>query len=106
MKTSLRRWRGFTLHKHGDSKDRRDLRPLAQLDELAQASQDMQDMRGCYDSLLSAAAATANSAYEFSESLQELGACLLEKTALNDNEESGKSTYFLFCLVLLYLFFC
>lgn len=90
MKTSLRRWRGFTLHKHGDSKDRRDLRPLAQLDELAQASQDMQDMRGCYDSLLSAAAATANSAYEFSESLQELGACLLEKTALNDNEESGK----------------
>lgn len=90
MKTSLRRWRGFTLHKHGDSKDRRDLRPVAQLDGLAQASQDMLDMRNCYDSLLSAAAATANSAYEFSESLQELGACLLEKTALNDNEESGK----------------
>lgn len=29
---------------------------------------------------------------EFSESLRELGACLLEKTALNnDDEESGKS---------------
>ncbi|KAF7839010.1 uncharacterized protein G2W53_007492 [Senna tora] len=51
---------------------------------------EMQDMRDCYDSLLSAAAATANSAYEFSESLRELGSCLLQKTALNDDEESGK----------------
>lgn len=91
MKTSLRRLRG-AIHRHGggDAKSRRDLRPLAQLDELAKASQDMQDMRDCYDSLLSAAAATANSAYEFSESLREMGACLLEKTALNDDEESGK----------------
>ncbi|KFK31036.1 hypothetical protein AALP_AA6G059600 [Arabis alpina] len=88
MKTSLRRLRG-ALHKH-DSKDRRDLRALVPKDELAQASQDVQDMRDCYDSLLSAAAATANSAYEFSESLRELGACLLEKTALNDDEESGR----------------
>ncbi|KAF8092542.1 hypothetical protein N665_0411s0002 [Sinapis alba] len=88
MKTSLRRLRGV-LHRH-ESKDRRDLRALVQNDELAQASQDVQDMRDCYDSLLSAAAATANSAYEFSESLRELGACLLEKTALNDDEESGK----------------
>ncbi|XP_007043861.2 PREDICTED: uncharacterized protein At2g33490 [Theobroma cacao] len=91
MKTSLRRLRGFALHKRGgETKDRRDLRPLAQLDELAQASQDMEDMRDCYDSLLSAAAATANSAYEFSVSLRELGACLLAKTALNDDEECGK----------------
>ncbi|KAL1206175.1 hypothetical protein V5N11_020398 [Cardamine amara subsp. amara] len=88
MKTSLRRLRGV-LHKN-ESKDRRDPRVLTQKDELAQASQDVQDMRNCYDSLLSAAAATANSAYEFSESLRELGACLLEKTALNDDEESGK----------------
>ncbi|CAN6996354.1 unnamed protein product, partial [Brassica rapa subsp. trilocularis] len=87
MKTSLRRLRGV-IHRH-ESKDRRDLRALVQNDELAQASQDVQDMRDCYDSLLSAAAATANSAYEFSESLRELGACLLEKTALNDDEESG-----------------
>ncbi|CAH8264609.1 unnamed protein product [Arabidopsis lyrata] len=88
MKTSLRRLRGV-LHKH-ESKDRRDLRALVQKDELAQASQDVEDMRDCYDSLLNAAAATANSAYEFSESLRELGACLLEKTALNDDEESGR----------------
>ncbi|GAV71344.1 hypothetical protein CFOL_v3_14838 [Cephalotus follicularis] len=91
MKTSLRRrLRGFALHRHSDAKEGRDIRPLAQLDELAKASQDMHDMRDCYDSLLSAAAATANSAYEFSESLREMGACLLEKTALNDDEESGK----------------
>ncbi|GMP29748.1 hypothetical protein CsSME_00004728 [Camellia sinensis var. sinensis] len=54
------------------------------------SNEDMQDMRNCYDSLLSAAAATANSAYEFSESLRDMGTCLLEKTALNDDEESGK----------------
>ncbi|EOA28403.1 hypothetical protein CARUB_v10024609mg [Capsella rubella] len=88
MKTSLRRLRGV-LHKN-ESKDRRDLRAFVQKDELAQASQDVEDMRDCYDSLLNAAAATANSAYEFSESLRELGACLLEKTALNDDEESGR----------------
>lgn len=38
MKTSLRKLRGFALHKH-DAKERRDLRPLPQLDELAQAAQ-------------------------------------------------------------------
>nr|GLL40509.1 uncharacterized protein At2g33490-like isoform X1 [Ipomoea trifida] len=51
---------------------------------------DMQDTRDCYEKLLSAAAATANSAYEFSESLGEMGDCLLEKTALVDDQESGK----------------
>ncbi|KAK9108560.1 hypothetical protein Syun_024571 [Stephania yunnanensis] len=89
MKSSLKKLRGFALHKN-DAKEKRDLLPTAQLDELAQASEDMQDMRNCYDSLLSAAAATANSAYEFSESLREMGACLLEKTALNEDEESGR----------------
>ncbi|XP_068665839.1 uncharacterized protein At2g33490-like [Aristolochia californica] len=89
MKSSLRRLRGFALHKH-DGKEKRDFQSSAQLDELAQASQDMEDMRNCYDSLLSAAAATANSAYEFSASLGEMGACLLQKTALNDDEESGR----------------
>ncbi|KAG8656011.1 uncharacterized protein At2g33490 isoform X2 [Manihot esculenta] len=62
MKSPLGKLRGFKLHK-SDAKDKRDLLPSAQLDELAQAAQDMQDMRNCYDSLLSAAAATANSAY-------------------------------------------
>ncbi|KAK1260058.1 hypothetical protein QJS04_geneDACA015395 [Acorus gramineus] len=90
MKSSLRKLRGgFGLHK-GDPKEKRNRESLAQLDELAQASQDMHDMRDCYDSLLSAAAATANSAYEFSESLREMGDCLLAKTALNDDEESGR----------------
>ncbi|KAK8466106.1 hypothetical protein PHAVU_008G000700 [Phaseolus vulgaris] len=51
----------------------------------------MQDMKDCYDTLLSAAAATASSAYEFSESLRDMGSCLLEKTALNDHgDETGK----------------
>ncbi|XP_004310118.1 PREDICTED: uncharacterized protein At2g33490 [Fragaria vesca subsp. vesca] len=90
MKTSLRKLRGLALPKHEAKDHRIALQPLAQLDELAQASQDMQDMRDCYDSLLSAAAATANSAYEFSESLREMGACLLQKTALNDDEDGGK----------------
>ncbi|CAL9152717.1 unnamed protein product [Musa hybrid cultivar] len=89
MKSSLRKLRGFAFHKH-DQKEKRNARFPAHQDELLQASQDMLDMKNCYDSLLSAAAATANSAYEFSEALRELGACLLEKTALNDDEESGR----------------
>ncbi|KAA3482829.1 hydroxyproline-rich glycoprotein [Gossypium australe] len=70
-------------------------------------------MRDCYEGLLYAAAATTNCAYEvcamfrnmdlkiwishvvlllseFSDSLREMGTCLLAKTALNDDEESGK----------------
>ncbi|KAK3018244.1 hypothetical protein RJ639_004479 [Escallonia herrerae] len=101
MKTSLKKLRGFGLNHHKNENKEHRLQPsLAKLDELSQANQeylsgddrikDMQDMRDCYDSLLSAAAATANSAYEFSESLREMGDCLLEKTALNDDEESGK----------------
>uniref|UniRef100_A0A164TGY6 BAR domain-containing protein n=1 Tax=Daucus carota subsp. sativus TaxID=79200 RepID=A0A164TGY6_DAUCS len=92
MKNSLKKLRGLAstaIPKHG--RHHHHLRqPLSKLDDVTQASQDMQDMRDCYDSLLSAAAATANSAYEFSESLREMGDCLLEKTALNDDEESGK----------------
>lgn len=97
MKASLRRFRGgLGFLKHGggsggvDCKNRRDVRPFAQLDELTEASKEMQDMRDCYDSLLSAAAATENCAYEFSESLQDLGGCLVGKTLLVDDEESGK----------------
>jgi hypothetical protein len=58
----------------------------------------MQEMRDCYDSLLAAAAATENSAYEFSESLQEMGTCLLKKTALNDDEESVVATVVMNCM--------
>ncbi|GFY99933.1 hydroxyproline-rich glycoprotein family protein [Actinidia rufa] len=93
MRTSLKKLRGFALHRNSEARERSERRlqqPVAQLDELSRASQDMEDMRDCYDSLFSTAAATANSAYEFSESLREMGACFLEKTALNDDEESGK----------------
>ncbi|KAM3324217.1 hypothetical protein P3S67_005368 [Capsicum chacoense] len=86
MKTSLKKLRGLANLRH-ERKERRLRQPS---DELAMAAQDMQEMKDCYDRLLSAAAATANGAYEFSESLREMGDCLLEKTALNDDEESGK----------------
>ncbi|KAJ8771916.1 hypothetical protein K2173_027093 [Erythroxylum novogranatense] len=91
MKSSLGKLRGFKLQKN-DAKDKRDTFPSAMLDELAQASQDMRD---CYDSLLSAAAAIANSAYEFSESLQEMGSFLLKTTAFHENNETGKILLFL-----------
>ncbi|PPS15354.1 hypothetical protein GOBAR_AA05228 [Gossypium barbadense] len=94
MKTSLRRLRGLAHHKHGgEAKQRPDVLALPQLDELAQASQDMQDMRDCYEGLLYAAAATTNCAYEFSDSLREMGTCLLAKTALNDDEESAANNF-------------
>ncbi|THU56446.1 hypothetical protein C4D60_Mb11t17330 [Musa balbisiana] len=89
MKSSLRRLRGFALQKH-EHKQRREKGLVAYQNELLQATQDIHDIRNFYDSLLSAAAATANSAYEFSEALREMGTCLLEKTALNDDEESGR----------------
>ncbi|XP_015692276.1 uncharacterized protein At2g33490-like isoform X2 [Oryza brachyantha] len=51
----------------------------------------MEEMRNCYDSLLSAAAATTNSVYEFAEAMEEMGTCLLEKTALNyDDDDNGR----------------
>lgn len=88
MKTSIKKLQRFAAIKH-DRRSERQHQCLAQ-DELALATQDMNDMRDCYDRLLSAAAAMANSVYEFTESLGELGDCLLEKTALNDDEECGK----------------
>ncbi|KAK1423227.1 hypothetical protein QVD17_18524 [Tagetes erecta] len=74
-----------------DVKEMRDHQSSAHLDELAQASKDMQEMRNCYDGLLSAAAATANSIYEFSESLNEMGNCLMGKTAAAADAESGNA---------------
>lgn len=92
MKSPLKKLRGglnmmrrlrHHHHHHNDA-------AVHQLDELSQASQVLQDMKDCYDSLLSSAAATANSAYEFSESLGEMGDCLLEKAPLNDDEDTGR----------------
>ncbi|XP_028771343.1 uncharacterized protein At2g33490 isoform X2 [Neltuma alba] len=89
MKSSLSKLKRIALHKSAE-KEKTDAQPSSKFDELAQAAKDMQEMKNCYDSLLAAAAATANSAYEFSESLQEMGTFLLEKTSLYDDEESGK----------------
>ncbi|CAM8985126.1 unnamed protein product [Rhodiola kirilowii] len=89
MKSSFGKLRKLALHRH-DAKEKREFQSPLLLDELAQASEEMKEMRSCYDSLLSAAAATANSAYEFSESLRDMGSCILEKTALNDDEKTGE----------------
>lgn len=88
MKSSLKKLRRFAMLRQ-ERKERSHQQSIV-LDELERATQDMHDMRDCYDRLLSASAATANSIYEFSESLEEMGDCLLEKTALSDDEESGK----------------
>ncbi|KAJ4778896.1 hydroxyproline-rich glycoprotein family protein [Rhynchospora pubera] len=94
MKSSLKKIRDFALHRGDQNKDpkRRDGPhvPVSPHVELLQAAKEMQDMKNGYDSLLSAAAATANSAFEFSEALREMGSCLLEKITLNDDDESRK----------------
>ncbi|GER38892.1 hydroxyproline-rich glycoprotein family protein [Striga asiatica] len=87
MKSPFEKLRNIGLHK-ASPKGKWDQKFLVHTDGLTQAAKDMKDMRTCYDSLLSAAAATANSAYEFSESLLEMGNCLLEKTAMHDDGES------------------
>ncbi|XP_057754809.1 uncharacterized protein At2g33490 [Arachis stenosperma] len=94
MKSSLNKLRGLALHNHKERRTAtaaRAVLPLPNVDELAQAAQDLEDMKDCYDTLLSAAAATASSAFEFAESLRDMGSCLLEKTALTDHEDdTGK----------------
>ncbi|KAI5679423.1 hypothetical protein M9H77_10373 [Catharanthus roseus] len=94
MKTSLKKLRGALRN---ERKDRRHHKTWTHLDEIDQATQDMKDTRDCYDRLLSAAAATANSVYE---SLGEMGDCLLEKTALSDDEETGEK-YFSFTSIFM-----
>ncbi|KAL3640025.1 hypothetical protein CASFOL_014993 [Castilleja foliolosa] len=88
MKSSLGKLRKLGLNK-SEPEENWGHHISVHIDGLTQAAKDMKDMRTCYDGLLSAAAATANSAYEFSESLLEMGSCLLEKTAVHDDGESG-----------------
>ncbi|KAJ1290354.1 hypothetical protein BS78_02G236500 [Paspalum vaginatum] len=96
MKSSLRKLRGFALQRHEQRVDRDRGRghstaaAVAAADELLAAAQDMADMRSCYDNLLSVAAAIANSAYEFSEALQEMGTCLLKRVAPNKDGMNDK----------------
>nr|XP_043616872.1 uncharacterized protein At2g33490-like isoform X2 [Erigeron canadensis] len=92
MKSSLGKLgRKLSMNSRIDGKDKKDHQHLstAHFEELAQASKDVEDLRNCYDSLLSAAAATANSIFEFSESLSEMGTCLLYKTTADTDDESG-----------------
>ncbi|KAJ8475775.1 hypothetical protein OPV22_019502 [Ensete ventricosum] len=91
MKSPLRLFRGLKLGRQEAQEEKQQHRPPMNMDKLIQATQDMQDMRSCCDSILSAAATTANNAHEFSEALEELGTCLLKKTALNDDEDSGRA---------------
>ncbi|XP_042419760.1 uncharacterized protein At2g33490-like [Zingiber officinale] len=91
MKSPLRMFRGMKVNKVESKEVKQQRRPSTKPDELIRATQDMHEMRSCYDSLLSAAATTANNAHEFSEALEELGTCLLQKTALNDDEDSGRA---------------
>ncbi|CAA2967964.1 Hypothetical predicted protein [Olea europaea subsp. europaea] len=93
MKSPLWKLKNLTLNK-SELKENWDRRALS-IDGLSQAAKDMKEMRAWHDRLLSAAAATANSAYEFSESLLEMGNCLLEKTAINDLGESGRVLFML-----------
>ncbi|WOG99651.1 hypothetical protein DCAR_0519005 [Daucus carota subsp. sativus] len=88
MKSSLEQIKKLALEQR-ETREKLYLQSFAPLDDhLAQATKDMQEMRSCYDDLLSAAAATANSAYEFSESLREMGTCLLERTGSSAYGES------------------
>ncbi|EFH46911.1 DNA binding protein [Arabidopsis lyrata subsp. lyrata] len=88
MKASFGRLRRFALPK-SDAIDIGELFPTAQIEGLARAAKDMQDMREGYDRLLEVAAAMANSAYEFSESLGEMGSCLEQIAPHNDQESGG-----------------
>ncbi|GAB2236078.1 hypothetical protein Droror1_Dr00027813 [Drosera rotundifolia] len=86
---SLGKLKRLAFRKNEGTNKREFLLP-SKLDDLAQASKEMEDMKNCYDGLLSAAAATTNSAFEFSLSLREMGDCLCEKATLYHDKESGK----------------
>ncbi|CAL5073420.1 unnamed protein product [Urochloa decumbens] len=95
MKSSLRKLRGFALQRHEQRVDRdrgwgHSTAAATVADELLAAAKDMADMRSCYDNLLSVAAAIANSAYEFSEALQEMGTCLLKRVTPNKEGMNDK----------------
>uniref|UniRef100_A0A0D9VGD4 BAR domain-containing protein n=1 Tax=Leersia perrieri TaxID=77586 RepID=A0A0D9VGD4_9ORYZ len=88
MKSPLLRLKGFGHHQHHRERKARQP-PPAKLDELAEAAQDVEEMRSSYDGFISAGAATTNGVYEFAEALEELGSCLLAKTALNDDDDDS-----------------
>ncbi|KAI3969019.1 hypothetical protein MKW92_040485 [Papaver armeniacum] len=98
MKSSWVKLKGLVLSQHQNQnqnkKDDKTLnfhyRPCPKLlDDFTQASKELDDMKKSKDAILYAAAVAANSASAFSESLREMGACLLEQSALIDDEQSG-----------------
>ncbi|KAJ0988767.1 hypothetical protein J5N97_007123 [Dioscorea zingiberensis] len=90
MKAAMRIFNGFP-HNKSDRKEREGSQIQTKVDEVDMASQDMLEMRSRYDTLLQVAAATTNSAYEFSENLHEIGDFLHKTASENDNEDSGKA---------------
>ncbi|KAI3852086.1 hypothetical protein MKW98_020085 [Papaver atlanticum] len=96
MKSSWEKLKGLVLSKHQNQKKKDDktinfhYRPCPKLlDDFTQASEELDDMKKSKDAILYAAAVAANSASVFSESLREMGAFLLEQSALTDDEQSG-----------------
>ncbi|KAI3897795.1 hypothetical protein MKX03_013701 [Papaver bracteatum] len=93
MESPWEKLKGIALSQHQNHKQddkRLCFRPCPKiLDDFTQASKDMHDMRKCNDNIFYASIAAANSASEFSKSLREMGTCLLEQSAMNDDEQSG-----------------
>ncbi|EPS71091.1 hypothetical protein M569_03668, partial [Genlisea aurea] len=90
MKSPLLKLKKLGLHK-SETEEILDRFDSPHAGGLNQSAKDVEDMKTCYDGLLSAAAATANCAYEFSESLLEIGYALLETTVVYDNGETGEA---------------
>ncbi|XP_076913423.1 uncharacterized protein At2g33490-like [Bidens hawaiensis] len=91
MKSSFEKFgRKLNMFKHDKRNHHQPSCSTTHFDDLDHASKDMQDIRNCYDGLISAAAAMTNSIFEFSESLREVGACLLDKTIVNTDGECGR----------------
>ncbi|KAI3852084.1 hypothetical protein MKW98_020083 [Papaver atlanticum] len=96
MKSSWDKLKGlaFSQHQNHNKKDDKIVnfhdRPCPTiLDDFTQASKDLDDMKKRKDAILYAAAAAANHASAFSESLRKMGTCLLEQSALTRDEQSG-----------------
>ncbi|RZC76556.1 hypothetical protein C5167_000664 [Papaver somniferum] len=95
-KFSWEKLKGLVLSQHQNQNKKDDktvnfhYRPCPKLlDDFTQASKDLDEMKKRKDAILYAAAVAASSASAFSESLREMGACLLEQSAVTDDEQNG-----------------
>ncbi|RWW73239.1 hypothetical protein BHE74_00018901 [Ensete ventricosum] len=87
MKSPLRLFRGLKLGRQEAKEEKQQHRPPMNMDKLIQATQS--SILLYFESILYRYAIS-----EFSEALEELGTCLLKKTALNDDEDSGEQINF------------